>query len=370
MAERLGFILYLPMDQVPRRYSLVAQVGDILQSEIMSGALRDELPSELELAKHFQVSRPTIRDSLQILRKAGLIKSTRGQNHRIVPQEESPGHVKAAGGVAVLGFAPLDELSPFSLSLISQVQQAVGSKFDVKIIASAHLNTPSALRELTGKQVHRCWVLIGPPQEVLRWFESSRLPCLALAPSVASTEIPSLAMDINSVILHAFSLAGQRGYSGPLLLLPSVSQASEIMRKFVAVQAKYPHAEAASFSHDATIGGVRRTIDKIARVRFGKGSPPLILALRPKHALMVLSALTARNFKLGTDFGLISIGRETYFDYLIPTMACYTINRQKMFKKFLRMLTELLDSGYTRPGLIQIIADFYDGETLPRISEK
>jgi len=358
------------MDQLPRRYSLVAQVGDILQAEIMCGALQADLPSELDLAKRFQVSRPTIRDSLEILRKAGLIKSTRGQNHRIVPQKENSEHVEAGGGVAVLGFAPLDELSPFSLSLISQVQQAAGSKFDVKIIASAHLNTPSALRDLTGKQVYRCWVLIGPPQEVLRWFESSRLPCLALAPSSASTEIPSLAMDMNSVILHAFSLAGQRGYGGPLLLVPSVSQDSQIMRHFLAVQTKYPDAEAAAFSHDATMDGVRRTIDKIARARIGKGVPPLILALRPKHALMALSALSARDLKPGKHFGLISIGRETYLDYVIPTMACYTINRQKMFKKFLRMFAELLDSSYTRPGLFQIIADFYDGETFPRISQK
>jgi DNA-binding LacI/PurR family transcriptional regulator len=358
------------MANLPRRYSLVAQVGDILQMEIKTGVLKESLPSELELAKRFQVSRPTIRDALQILRKAGLIESTRGQNHRIVLQKGKPEPVKLPGGVVVLGFAPLDELSPFSLSLISQVQQAARSKFEVKIIASPHLASPAALRELTEGQAHRCWVLIGPPPEVLQWFESSRLPCLALAPSIASTKIPCLAMDVQSVILHSFSLAAQRGYSGPLLLLPSSSQNSEIMRSFTLAQAKYPNADAAAFTHDSSVAGVRRTIDKFARARIGKGSPPLILVLRPKHALMGLCALMARDLKPGKHFGLISIGRETYLDYMTPSMACYTINRQKMFKKFLRMFTEILDSGYSRPELFKLIADFCEGETFPRISKK
>lgn len=358
------------MDPIPRRYSLVAQVGDILQTEIKNGTLSEVLPSELELSTRFQVSRPTIRDSLDILRKAGLIESTRGQNHRILPQKGKPVSSKTEAGVTVLGFAPLEELSPFSLALISLIQQSAGSKFNVQIVTSLNLTSPAALRELTGRQPQRCWVLIGPPPEVLRWFESSRLLCLAIAPSISSTRIPVLAMDMKSVILHSFALTAQRGYSGPLLLLPVNSQASGMTESFSAAQQKYPQADAAMFTHDATMNGVRRTIEKIARARIGKATPPLILAVRPKHALMALSALRAQDFKPGVHFGLIAIGWENYLDFVVPTMACYTIKRQRLFKKFLRMLSEILDSGYTRPGLFPVIADFCEGDTFPRFSGK
>lgn len=358
------------MEQIPRRYSLVAQVGDILRSEIESGELRDALPSELELSRRFRVSRPTIRDSLEILRQAGLIESARGQNHRILPQKLKGGAGKSEGGISVLGFEPLDQLSPFSLALISQIQLTIGTKFDVQIVSNPNLVSPVTLRELTARKPQRCWVLIGPPPEVLSWFEASKLPCLAMAPSIQSASIPILAMDMHSIILHAFGMAGQRGYSGPILLLPASRQSSEITRSFTAIQGKYPNAESAIFTHDATMSGVRRTIEKIARARISQGVPPMVLAVRPKHALMALAALRTMEFRPGEHFGLVSIGRENYLDYIVPTMACYMIKRQRLFKKFLRMLSEILDSGYTRPGLFPVIADFCDGDTFPKISGK
>lgn len=358
------------MDPIPRRYSLVAQVSDILQEEIKSGLMRDVLPSELDLARRFQVSRPTIRDALEILRKSGLIESSRGQNHRIVAQKICSEPQAGEGGVTVLGFAPLDELSPFSLSLMSQIQLAVGSKYEVRIVSNANLTSPGALRDLTSREKQRCWVLIGPPADVLHWFEASGLPCLAMAPSIPSTAIPILAMDMHSVMMHAFSLAKQRGYSGPHLLIPANRQTSETARFFAEAQAKYPQRDTAIYSHDTTMIGVRRAVEKIVRSKRGEEQPPLILVVRPKHALMVLSVLRAQDLKPGTHYGLISIGRENYIDYVIPTMACYTIKRQRLFKKFLRMLSEILDSGYTRPGLFSVIADFYEGETFPRLGSQ
>lgn len=355
------------MDPIPRRYSLVAQVGDILQEEIRSGLMRDALPSELDLARRFQVSRPTIRDALEILRKAGLIESSRGQNHRIVPQKVSAEVQSETRGVTVLGFAPLDELSPFSLSLMSQIQLAAGSKYEVRIVSNSNITTPAALRDLTSREKQRCWVLIGPPADVLQWFEASRLPCLALAPSIRSSVVPVLAMDMQSVMMHSFSLAKQRGYSGPYLLIPAHRQTSETARFFGEAQQKYPQRDAAIYSHDTTMNGVRRAVEKIMRSKRGDEQPPLILVVRPKHALMTLSVLRAQDLKPGVHYGLISIGRENYIDYVIPTMACYTIKKQRLFKKFLRMLSEILDSGYTRPGLFSVIADFYEGETFPRL---
>jgi DNA-binding LacI/PurR family transcriptional regulator len=359
------------MENVPRRYSLVAQVGDILQTEIECGVLRGVLPSELELAKRFQVSRPTIRGSLEILRKAGLIESIRGQNHRILPQTGKARVEKEDEGIIILGFAPLEELSPFSLALISQVQQVAGSKFNVQIVCSASPSPLPKIKEIAAKHRYRCWVVIGPSADVLRWFEASHLPCLALAPAIPSSEIPVLAMDMNSVMSHAFALAGQRGYSGPLLILPSSRSADDTSRTFLSIQAKHGKTEAAVFLHDSTMEGIRKAVDRIAKSRIIKGEPPpLILVVRPKFALMALTYLREKNYKHGIQFGLISIGRENYLDFCVPTMACYTINRQRMFKKFLRMLSEILDSGYTRPGLFRIIADFIDGETLPRLSAK
>lgn len=60
--------------------SLARQIADSLQSAIFSGDVKadDRLPSEHELAKKFDVSRPTIREALKILAARNLTRSQRG----------------------------------------------------------------------------------------------------------------------------------------------------------------------------------------------------------------------------------------------------------------------------------------------------
>lgn len=60
--------------------SLSKQVADQLQEAILEGSLKadDRLPTEDELAKRFQVSRPTIREALKRLAAKNLIRSRRG----------------------------------------------------------------------------------------------------------------------------------------------------------------------------------------------------------------------------------------------------------------------------------------------------
>ena len=60
--------------------SLSKQVADQLQEAILEGSLKadDRLPTEEELAKRFQVSRPTIREALKRLAAKNLIRSRRG----------------------------------------------------------------------------------------------------------------------------------------------------------------------------------------------------------------------------------------------------------------------------------------------------
>lgn len=60
--------------------SLSKQVADQLQEAILDGTLKadDRLPTEDEMAKRFQVSRPTIREALKRLAAKNLIRSRRG----------------------------------------------------------------------------------------------------------------------------------------------------------------------------------------------------------------------------------------------------------------------------------------------------
>lgn len=70
-------VLFAPLDEVSRTETVI----DRLRSAITLGVLEDgeQLPSEVELAKQFNVSPVTLRDALKVLRGEGLVKTTRGR---------------------------------------------------------------------------------------------------------------------------------------------------------------------------------------------------------------------------------------------------------------------------------------------------
>jgi DNA-binding FadR family transcriptional regulator len=71
--------LVIKYDQLETK-SLARQIADNLQTAIFNGDVRadERLPSEHELAKKFDVSRPTIREALKILAARNLTRSRRG----------------------------------------------------------------------------------------------------------------------------------------------------------------------------------------------------------------------------------------------------------------------------------------------------
>lgn len=75
-ANKSGALKFEPLVTV----SLAKQIADQIRDSIMDGSLKadDQLPTEQELSKQFQVSRPTIREALKRLAAQNLVRSRRG----------------------------------------------------------------------------------------------------------------------------------------------------------------------------------------------------------------------------------------------------------------------------------------------------
>jgi DNA-binding FadR family transcriptional regulator len=78
-------------DQIQRRLLAAIKVGEY--------AGQTRLPSEAEMAHHFKVSRPVLRQALERLRSAGLIAAKRGSGNYVVDSGETS-----------LGYEPLRSL--------------------------------------------------------------------------------------------------------------------------------------------------------------------------------------------------------------------------------------------------------------------
>jgi len=358
---------------LPQRYSLVTQVADILRSEIQSGAYADVLPAESELAFRFHVSRPTIRSSLEVLRKDGLLHSARGQHHRIaaerVPSALPPATARVPEGVVILCFIRFDDLSPFSLVLINQTQQRLGNKYNVRVICKSNVRPLPGIKELVAGHPGSCWVLLGPPREVFRWFEASHLPCIAFAAGVTGAEMPVVDVDAKSIMLHAFALRRQRNYGNEYLLAHAEIKDKEQHNAFLAARHRFRGGEdhdAFTLFHDGTAGGLTRTLDRFVKAHLVKAEqPPLLLVLRPLYAMRTLLSLIERGYQPGKHFGLISVGAEPYLDWIVPSMARYSLNRHRVCHKYLKILIELVETGYSRPGVFRTIPDFQEGNSFP-----
>lgn len=86
-ADGTGF---RPIDRVP---VVSASIAEQLLERIRSGAfgIGQRLPSEIELAKEFQVSRPSVREALAALQFAGHVGSRRGFGTVVLPTAVSTG---------------------------------------------------------------------------------------------------------------------------------------------------------------------------------------------------------------------------------------------------------------------------------------
>jgi GntR family transcriptional regulator, transcriptional repressor for pyruvate dehydrogenase complex len=91
----------------PKKVS--AQIADQIRSSILSGefAPGDKLPPERELAEMFDVSRPSVREALNILSAAGLVMSYQG------------------GGTVVLSLVEMSGGNPLSELIRSEQERAL-----------------------------------------------------------------------------------------------------------------------------------------------------------------------------------------------------------------------------------------------------
>ncbi|MDT7642176.1 MAG: GntR family transcriptional regulator, transcriptional repressor for pyruvate dehydrogenase complex, partial [Pseudonocardiales bacterium] len=67
------------------------QIVDDLRGQILSGALPDgvQLPSERELASHYDVSGPTVREAVRVLTAMGLLNTRNGSRTTVTARGDA-----------------------------------------------------------------------------------------------------------------------------------------------------------------------------------------------------------------------------------------------------------------------------------------
>ena len=142
----------MPAVEKTVRKSLGEIVYERMERAIKSGSYKpdERLPTELDLAAEFEVSRPVVRDALKRLREQGLIYSRRGAGS----------FVRAIGLKQPLGFGQLENVSDllscyeFRLTLEPAAAAFAAERRDAQSLARIQ-TALEQMRDATNRQVHR-----------------------------------------------------------------------------------------------------------------------------------------------------------------------------------------------------------------------
>ncbi len=87
----MGFVMEIPEHSKQPRVRRSAQIADQIKHMIFKGDLKpgDRIPTEEKLCHHFDVSRTTLRESIQMLRVSGLLEVTPGRGSFIATPDIS-----------------------------------------------------------------------------------------------------------------------------------------------------------------------------------------------------------------------------------------------------------------------------------------
>jgi DNA-binding FadR family transcriptional regulator len=128
------------------------------------------LPAEAELARQFQVSRPTIREALGALQFAGYLESGRGLRKRVIAVETDPSTLATASAVslqtpasviALLEARLVIEPQAVALAAISPVPEAI-DRAETLVRGMRVAATDASLLAMTDLRVHRAIIEICP----------------------------------------------------------------------------------------------------------------------------------------------------------------------------------------------------------------
>lgn len=172
---------------------IAAQITELILERIHSGALAvgTRLPGEVELARQFGVSRPTIREAIGALQFAGYVDSTRGHAKQVVSVD---GNGSARSG-ALVNATPEAVVQLMEARLVIEPQAAALAALDPDLIAlkkaeslvqgmSLAASQPS-WHASTDLRVHRALVEVCRNQIVteaaLRLLDMAAAPVLRVA---------------------------------------------------------------------------------------------------------------------------------------------------------------------------------------------
>ncbi|MDD2707767.1 MAG: substrate-binding domain-containing protein [Verrucomicrobiae bacterium] len=352
----------------PKRESLAERTAASLRLHLQAGKWSGFLPTERELCKLSQVSRPIMRTALHLLQKEGLLQIWRRRPTLILPQKYTRTPVIHKKQAVILTWQPLHEIDQWHLLAMDEIRQHLHVRgWQCHFVADLRLrwkNPHSILQKIAAQHDAACWVLASQPANVQKWFQDRKLRAVIMGSAFKGIHFPSIDDDFRAICRHAAGVFLGLGHVRIAYFCRQPQTAGDL-----ASEQGFSEAFESSGIRQATPTIIRHCgiPDRIrAHIRklFALPHPPTsILVSHAMDALTILTCLQRMNIRSPENVSLISRSTNNLFDHVTPAIAHYSANPLK-HAKMVCQLIEAIPILLNQPRHIRIFPTFMRGETL------
>lgn len=353
--------------EIPRRYSLATQAAASIREGILNGTWTDILPSERNLCRFLQISRPTLRAALEILRHDGLIRVRKRQNTQIVPAG-LVARPPDAGQIVLLTSKPLHQQAADMISFVGELQLALTrSNLRLVIVEDPHLgkdNPQRFLEKITQERPAVCYVLMRVSEAVQQFFSDLRLPTFIRGSRFPKVRLPSTEWDYLALGRHAAGALTAKGHKRLGLVLPADIRTGDLRCEegFREEVARRSLDEPVVFRSGARALSLYR---KVQKAFDSPDRPSGLFVLNPYDCVTVFFALLNLGLEVPKDVSVLSCETSMVFQSLPFRVASYSA-RNKLMDKSSKLVLKLALNHFVPAQEYLVMPDFDSGETLGR----
>lgn len=357
------------MHRVPKRSSLLGETLSVLRDGMRMGRWIECFPGERELAEQLQVSRPTVRTALRILQTEGLVNIGHGRRTRILERPSKRPERINPNLVALLSPDSLNHVRPGTLLRIDDLREHfhdVGVEFKVYIRPRCFSVRPDRmLRSVVSEVRAGCWILQRTNRAVQQWFASNRVPCMMTGMTYDSVPIPCIDANQYALSHHAVGLFRNRGHSRIGFLLRESGSAGDedAVAGFSAAwrEGKFNTGQPLVMRHEGSLDQIRKMINSVS---FREYNPTALLVGDAMAYIAVVTLLQRAGKRIPEDVALICRAWDMFFDYMAPSVACYSCSETVMGHTIFQTTMEILRGESPGKRKKLLMPEFVPGESL------
>ncbi|MEZ0388583.1 MAG: substrate-binding domain-containing protein [Verrucomicrobium sp.] len=346
----------------PLRTSLVTETVKALRHGIESGLWSGYLPGERTLCSQWQISRPTLRVAVDLLRQEGLLEVGHGRRTRLLVHHAASRPSTLT--VGLLSPEPLQSMPPTTMLWVDELRGQLaasghllqvtvgragfGKKGPAHALATVISDTPAAV-----------WVLYQSTETMQRWFQEKGIPCVVVGSTFPGVQLPSVDRDYRAVCRHAVGTLVRRGHRRIAFLIHTPPFGGDLES-----EAGFQEGLAAAASrgiagevvhHDGTPPGICSALDALVA---GRNRCTGLLVARTGYALTAITHLLRRGLRVPEDVAVLCRDDDSFLDWLMPSVSRYAVSPGIFAKQVQTVVLKLVEKGTASLESVKVMPTF------------